>query len=100
MITQADLRAIANKGKAGLLDKFQDKLEKLLTEAAQRGDDSIEFCPSRGSETIYSKSQMRLLALALEELGYGVTLFEENIPMRTGFNEYTEKSVHSLLIRF
>ena len=48
MITQAELRAIANKGKAGLLDKFQNKLEKLLTEAAQNGEDEIEFCPKPG----------------------------------------------------
>ena len=100
MITPLELRAIAHNGKADLLAKFQEKLEKLLTEAAQNGEDKIEFCPSRGGETIYSKSQMRLLALALEELGYGVTIFEEDIPIRTGFNDYTEKTVHSLLIGF
>lgn len=100
MLSAQELRAIAKNGKAEFLVKFQDKLEKLLTEAAQNGEDKIEFCPSRGCETIYSKSQMRLLALALEELGYGVTLFEENIPIRTGFKDYAEKTVHSLLIRF
>lgn len=87
MITPQELRTIVEESKTSTLAAFKDVLEERLKEAASCGLSTITFCLYDEKSKFWSEAHARLLATALTELGFEVSLCETATEGRPGVGE-------------
>lgn len=100
MITPQGLRTVVEESKTKTLEVFKGVLEERLKEAASCGLSTITFCPYDEKSKFGSEAHARILATALTELGFEVSLCETQTTVRTGLNEHEWRLMPALNITF